>query len=43
MNPYKEEIARRTNRHGARSLPEALKGAGAFIGVSVAGALTQDW
>ncbi len=42
MNPYKEEIARRTNRDKAKSLSEALKGADAFIGVSVGGALTQD-
>lgn len=42
MNPYKEEIARKTNLDKAKTLPEALKGADAFIGVSVAGALTQD-
>ena len=42
MNPYKEEIAQRTNKEGAKTLAEALQGADAFIGVSVGGALTQD-
>lgn len=42
MNPYKENIARKTNRDKAKSLSEALKGADAFVGVSVGGALTQD-
>jgi malate dehydrogenase (oxaloacetate-decarboxylating) len=42
MNPYKEEIAQRTNKEGAKTLAEALQDADAFIGVSVGGALTQD-
>lgn len=42
MNSYKEEIAARTNREKARTLAEALKGADAFIGVSVAGAVTPE-
>ncbi|MBP8620139.1 MAG: NAD-dependent malic enzyme [Firmicutes bacterium] len=42
MNPYKEEIAQRTNKEGAKTLAEALQGADAFIGVSVGGVLTQD-
>ncbi len=42
MNPYKEEIAKKTNREKAKTLAEAVKDADAFIGVSVAGALTQD-
>ncbi|SMB97579.1 malate dehydrogenase (oxaloacetate-decarboxylating) [Thermanaeromonas toyohensis ToBE] len=42
MNPYKEEIAHKTNREGAKTLPEALKGADVFIGLSVGGAVTQD-
>jgi malate dehydrogenase (oxaloacetate-decarboxylating) len=43
MNPYKEEIARLTNRERRQGgLREALKGADVFIGVSVAGALTMD-
>jgi malate dehydrogenase (oxaloacetate-decarboxylating) len=42
MNPYKEEIAQRTNKEGAKTLAEALQDADAFIGVSVGGALSQD-
>ncbi|MCG0277803.1 MAG: NAD-dependent malic enzyme [Thermanaeromonas sp.] len=42
MNPYKEEIAHKTNREGAKTLAEALKGADVFIGLSVGGAVTQD-
>lgn len=42
MNLYKEEIAQRTNKEGAKTLAEALQGADAFIGVSVGGVLTQD-
>ncbi len=42
MNPYKEAIALKTNRSRAKTLAEAIKGADAFVGVSVAGALTQD-
>ena len=43
MNPYKDEIAKRTNRqkeHGG--LADVIKGADVFIGVSKAGCLTQD-
>lgn len=39
MNPYKAEFANDTK---ARSLADALKGADVFIGLSVAGAVTQD-
>ena len=42
MNPYKEEISKRSNRDRAKTLAEAVKGADAFLGVSVGGALTQD-
>ncbi len=43
MNPYKEEIARMTNRERRQGgLGDALKGADVFIGVSVAGALTME-
>lgn len=43
MNPYKEEMARKTNRERRRGgLAEALSGADVFIGVSSAGALTMD-
>ena len=42
MNPYKEEIAERTNKKGAKTLAEALEGADVFIGVSVGGVLTKD-
>lgn len=39
MNKYKEQFAVETS---ARSLKDALKNADAFIGLSVAGALTED-
>ncbi len=39
MNPYKERFAVDTKK---RTLAEAMDGADAFIGVSVAGAVTQD-
>jgi len=43
MNPFKEETARRGNVRGIKgSLADAMKGADVFVGVSVAGAVTQD-
>ena len=39
MNPYKEIFARDTDR---RTLAEALEGADVFLGVSVAGLVSQD-
>ncbi|MGM9924608.1 MAG: NADP-dependent malic enzyme [Bacillus sp. (in: firmicutes)] len=43
MNDIKEKIAKITNRDKlAGSLSEVIKGADVFIGVSVAGALTQE-
>ncbi len=39
MNPYKARFARPTER---RTLEDALRDADAFVGVSVAGAVTQD-
>ncbi|MCB9073663.1 MAG: NADP-dependent malic enzyme [Bdellovibrionaceae bacterium] len=39
MNPYKAEFANKTD---ARTLADALKGADAFVGLSVAGAVTPD-
>jgi malate dehydrogenase (oxaloacetate-decarboxylating) len=43
MNPYKEEIAKITNRDKvAGSLAEAIHGADVFIGLSKAGVLSQD-
>lgn len=43
MNPYKEEIARMTNRGLEKgSLADVIKGADAFIGVSAPGALTTE-
>lgn len=43
MNPFKEEIAKITNRNKIEgTLTDALKGADVFIGVSVAGAVTED-
>ncbi|HWJ03317.1 MAG TPA: malic enzyme-like NAD(P)-binding protein [Verrucomicrobiae bacterium] len=43
MNKYKDEIAKHTNRGMVKGdLAEAIKGADVFIGVSVAGAVTQD-
>ncbi|MHB8926673.1 MAG: NAD(P)-dependent malic enzyme [Bacillota bacterium] len=43
MNPFKDEIAKPTNREKVRgTLADALKGADVFIGVSVAGAVTKE-
>lgn len=43
MNSIKEEIAKITNKYKQEgSLAEALEGADVFVGVSVAGALTQN-
>ena len=43
MNPYKEEMAKVTNREKRQGgLAEALQGADVFIGVSVAECVTQD-
>jgi malate dehydrogenase (oxaloacetate-decarboxylating) len=43
MNAFKEETARRGNRRGLKgSLAGALKDADVFVGVSVAGAVTQE-
>ncbi|WP_062285305.1 NAD(P)-dependent malic enzyme [Neomoorella mulderi] len=42
MNPYKEEIAHRTNSGRATTLTEALRGADAFIGVSVPWTVTRE-
>lgn len=43
MNPYKEEISKRTNKGRKQgSLKEAVVGADVFIGVSQAGALTEE-
>lgn len=43
MNPYKQEMARATNPRKVKgSLAEAIKGTDVFVGVSVAGALTQE-
>ncbi|MCZ8511761.1 NAD-dependent malic enzyme [Paenibacillus filicis] len=43
MNPFKQEIARMTNqRKITGKLADALEGADVFIGVSAAGALTQE-
>ena len=39
MNPYKEEFANDTKK---RTLAQALKGVDCFIGLSVAGAMTED-
>lgn len=39
MNPYKAQFANKTK---ARTLEEALHGADVFVGLSAAGALTQD-
>ncbi len=39
MNPYKERLATDSE---ARTLEEALRGADVFVGLSVAGCLTQD-
>ena len=42
MNPYKAEIARKTNSGRATSLAGAMAGADVFIGLSVAGIINQD-
>lgn len=43
MNPYKEEMARVTNREGRRGgLKEAMKGADVFIGLSRGNMVTKD-
>ncbi|USG64447.1 NAD-dependent malic enzyme [Brevibacillus ruminantium] len=43
MNPIKEEMAKITNRDKLEgNLADAMKGADVFIGVSVAGAVTQE-
>jgi len=43
MNPFKDEIAKITNRNNITgSLTDALKGADVFIGVSVGGAVTKE-
>ena len=43
MNPIKEEMAKITNREKLEgTLADAIKGADVFIGVSVAGAVTQE-
>lgn len=43
MNEVKEEIAKVTNRAGLKgTLEDAMKGADVFIGVSVAGTVTQE-
>lgn len=43
MNPFKEEIAKITNKENiSGSLTDALKGADVFIGVSVGGAVTPE-
>ena len=43
MNPYKEDIARITNkRKEAGSLVDVIKGADVFIGVSVANCVTEE-
>ncbi len=43
MNPYKDDIAQRTNRGKLRgSLVDAVRGADVFIGVSAPGVLTKN-
>jgi malate dehydrogenase (oxaloacetate-decarboxylating) len=42
MNWAKEEMARITNRSKAKTLAEAFVGADVFVGLSVAGAVSQD-
>ncbi len=43
MNPYKEEISRRTNQDKVKGdLAEAMKGADVFLGLSQAGAVTPE-
>ena len=43
MNPYKDEIAKRTNPEKVKGgLAEAIKGADVFIGVSAPNSLNED-
>ena len=43
MNPYKDDIAKITNlNHEEGSLADVIKGADVFVGVSVAGCVTED-
>ncbi len=43
MNPYKEQVARRTNRDRVRgTLAEAMKGADVFFGLSVGEVVTRE-
>lgn len=43
MNPYKEELARITNKENiSGSLSDAMKGADVFIGLSVGGIVTEE-
>ncbi len=42
MNWAKEDMAQKTNRDRVKTLAEAFRGADAFIGVSVAGAVTPE-
>lgn len=42
MNPYKEEVAAKTNKEKAKTLAEAMRGADVFIGLSIGGAVSQD-
>ena len=43
MNPYKEEISKRTNKEKLEgTLSDALKNADVFIGVSAPGALSTE-
>ncbi|WP_210609136.1 NAD(P)-dependent malic enzyme [Priestia flexa] len=43
MNPFKEEMARMTNKHQQEgTLADALVNADVFVGVSAAGAVTQE-
>lgn len=43
MNQYKDELAARTNPKKRKgTMPEVLEGADVFLGLSVAGALTQE-
>jgi malate dehydrogenase (oxaloacetate-decarboxylating) len=42
MNPFKYDIAKRTNKRKDKTLSEALVGADVFIGLSVAGAVTVE-
>ena len=43
MNPFKDQIAKQTNRNNAEgSLEEVVVGADVFVGVSAAGAVTKE-